>query len=241
MLTPRSSLVLPFAFLALAACSSTGAKPDAGPSGATAGKQDAAKEEDAAEKLAKKQFELECARLEGRVKKLGNEAEERAAQQEIEEAERGLRDAKDALESFQRHDKPMKLDDGQLDLDQAVQRRTQQQQELEELEAMYKQEELATLTKELVISRERKALEFAKRALEMMTKNVEHAKAVELPKKERELTEAVAKAERRLAEARSKAEKLKLENQLETMKAERALADLEKEVAKLEKKQQGAP
>ena len=101
---------------------------------------------------------------------------------------------------------------------------------------MYKQEELATLTKELVLSRGRKALDFAKRALELRTKNIEQANTVELPRRERELNEALAKAERRLAEARAKAEKLKLENQLETMKSEHALAELEKEVAKLEKK-----
>ncbi|MBK7876490.1 MAG: hypothetical protein IPJ77_12195 [Planctomycetes bacterium] len=234
MLISRTFLALPFLVLPLVACSSTGAK-SGGPSGASNGKQEASKDDDAGEKLAKKEFELECARLEQRLKKLGNEAEERSAANELEEAERGLRDAREALENFQSHDKPMKLDDGQLDLDQAIQRRTQQQQELEELEAMYKQEELATLTKELVISRERKGLEFAKRALEMMTKNIEHAKSVELPKKARELTESVAKAERRLVEARAKSEKLKLENQLETMKSERALADLEKEVAKLKK------
>lgn len=234
MLIKRSSLVLPFVLLSLAACSTTGSKSGGGPGDAPGAKQEASKD-DAGEKLAKKEFELECARLEQQLKKLGNEAEERSAANDIDEAERALRDAREALENFQSHDKPMKLDDGQLDLDQAIQRRTQQQQELEELEAMYKQEELATLTKELVISRERKGLEFAKRALDMMTKNIEHAKSVELPRKSRELTEGVAKAERRLTEARAKAEKQKLENKLEWMKSEHALAELEGEVAKLKK------
>ena len=232
----RSSFVLPLVFLALAACSTTGSKSGGGPADAPAAKPAAAKGEDAAEALAKKKFELECARLEQRIKKLGNEAEERSAASEIDEAERGLRDAREALEKFRSHEKPVKLDESKLDLDQAIQRRTEQQQELDELEAMYKQEELPTLTKELVLSRGRKALDFAKRALELRTKNIEQANTVELPRRERELNEALAKAERRLAEARAKAEKLKLENQLETMKSEHALAELEKEVAKLEKK-----
>lgn len=230
-------LVLVQAFLlTLAACSTTGAKSPAMHDDSH-GKQDAsASKDDEGDKLAKKEFELECARLELRIKKLGNEAEEKGAKQEVAEAERGLRDAREALEDFQKHDMPTKLDDGQLDVDQAVQMKTQRQQELDELMAMYKQEELATLTKELVISRETKALEFANRRLALQNKGFDHLRGVEIPKKQRELTEGVAKAERRLADAQAKSEKLALENQLEMLKAEHGLADLEKEVAKLKAK-----
>ncbi|MBI5364166.1 MAG: hypothetical protein HZA53_13380 [Planctomycetes bacterium] len=236
MLNSRSLFALPFVVLSLAACSSMGAKSSTATSEKPGGKQEAAKDEDAGEKLAKKKFELECSRLELQLKRIGNEAEVRAAANEVDDSERGLRDAREALEKFQRHEKPVKVDESKLDLEQSVQRRTEQQQELDELEAMYKQEELATLTKELVLSRGRKSLEFAKRALELRTRNIEQSTNVELPRKERELGEGVAKAERRLADARAKAEKLKLENQLEMMKAEHGLADLEKEVAKMEKK-----
>lgn len=229
-----SILALPFVLLPLVACSSTGTKASGGPGEKPSAKQESG--EDAAEKLAKKKFDLECARLDLQLKKLGNEAEERGAANEADDAERSVRDAREALEKFQRHEKPTKLDETKLELDQSIQRRTEQQQELDELEAMYRQEELATLTKELVLSRGRKQLEFAKRSFEIRSKNAEQTTNVELPRKERELSENLAKAERRLAEARSKGEKLKLENKLEMMKAERALADLEKEVAKMEKK-----
>jgi hypothetical protein len=236
MLTARTILALPLVLLPLVACSSTGTKSSNGTQDASSGKQDAKGDDDAAEKLAKKEFELECAKLELRIKQMGNEAEERSAQHDIEDAERGLRDAREALETFKTHEKAVKLDDGQLDLEQAEQARVQRQQEMEELEAMYKQEELASLTKELVLSRERKALEFAKRRLALQNKTTEHLKSFEMPKKERELTENVAKAERKLADARTKAEKQKLENQLGMLKAQRGIGDLEKEIEKLKKK-----
>jgi hypothetical protein len=242
MLIGRLVLVPAF-LLTLAACSSMGAKSSASMHDDSHGKQDASSkkdDDDAGDKVAKKEFELECARLELNIKKLGNEAEEKSAMQEVADAERGLRDAREALEDFQKHDQPAKLDDSQLDLDQAVQMRVQRQQELDELMAMYKQEELATLTKELVVSRETKTLDFARRRLELQTKATEHLRAIELPKKQRELTEGVAKAERRLADARSKSDKQKLENQLEMMKAEHGIADLEKEVAKMKKKESAA-
>jgi hypothetical protein len=228
-------------FLALAGCKSAGAKPDE-PAPASSAAPKAGGGDDDADKLAKKQFDLECGKLELNIKRLGIEAEERNGKQDLADAERDLRNAREALEVFQGHEKGMKLDDGQLDLEESEQMRKQRQQELDELMAMYKQEELATLTKELVISRETKSLEFAKRRFEMQKKTTEHQKTVELPKKERELTEAVQKAERKLEEARRKADKSKLENQLEIMKAEHGIAELEKEIAKLQKapKKEGA-
>jgi len=222
--------------LPLVACSSTKTKSSE-PTKENAAKP-AAKEEEA-EKLAKKQFELECSKIDMQLKKLNIENKERGLAVEIEDAERELRNAREALEVFTRHEKPLKLDSSQLELEESEQFRKQRQQELDELMAMYKQEELAALTKELVISRETKALEFAKRRYERQVKTTEHAKTVEVPKKERELTEAVARAERKLADSKSKAERSKLESKLELMKAERALAELEKEVAKLDK-QDGA-
>lgn len=200
------------------------------------GEKEGDEAEEQAEELSKKKFDLECARLDLEIKKLSMSADERSAAQSIDDAERGLRDAREKLQAFNAHEKPHKLDDGKLDLDQAEQFRKQAQQELDELMAMYKQEELATLTKELVISREQKQLEFSQRRFDMQTKAFDHLKTVEVPREQRELEEAVQKAERELTEARDKAAKGKLEAKLELMKAEREIADMEKAIVKLEKK-----
>lgn len=232
------------ACLPLVACSSlgshesasAGAAAEAGAKGDKDGdKNDAEKKEEKQDEIAKKEFELECGKLELQIKRLSIDASNRSTQEEIAAAERELRDAKEAVETFQAHEKPLKLADGQLDLDESEQFRKQAQQELDELKAMYKQEELASLTKELVVSRSEKQLEFAKRRFEMQVKNTEHQRSTALPRHERELGETLAKAEKALAEKRQAAEKQKLEQQLELMRAERGLKDLEKEIAKLKK------
>lgn len=227
------------ACLPLVACSSLGSHESAS-AGAAAeagakGDKDAEKKEEKQDEIAKKEFELECGKLELQIKRLSIDASNRSTQEEIAAAERELRDAKEAVETFQAHEKPLKLADGQLDLDESEQFRKQAQQELDELKAMYKQEELASLTKELVVSRSEKQLEFAKRRFEMQVKNTEHQRSTALPRHERELGETLAKAEKALAEKRQAAEKQKLEQQLELMRAERGLKDLEKEIAKLKK------
>jgi hypothetical protein len=259
MMLGRRSLALSLLILgsgALGACATSRHRADADEHAAvadtTAGKADAKDGKDAkdakaadeaegtAEKIAKKEFDLQVARLELQIKRLSIADDERSATEDVAEAERGLRDARENLKAFQEHERTLKLDDTQLDLEQALQRRTEQEQELDELKAMYKQEELASLTKELVLSRGNKALEFAKRRLDLQSKTTNFAKQVEMPRKERELTETVAKSERKLDEARRKIEKRKLETQLDLMKAEHGIAELEQEIAKLRAKKVAA-
>lgn len=226
-----------------AGCATAGAAGDA-PSAETKaggdekGAKDADDAEEQAEELAKKKFDLECLRLDLEIKKLSLASDERSSERAIADAERELRDAREKLQAFTSHERPHKLDDGRLDLDQTEQRRKEEQAELDELKAMYDQEDLASLTKELVMDRGRKSLEFAQRRLDLQARSYDHLKTVEVPREQRELEEAVQKAERDLAEARDKAAKGKLEARLELMKAEREIADAEKAIAKLEKKLQ---
>jgi hypothetical protein len=222
------------------ACSTTASGRGSTETAAEEAGKDEDEAADKAEELAKKKFELECARLELQVKKLDTEAETRSMQHEIEDAERELRDAQEKLQAFTTFERAQKLDDKKLDLDQALQRKKEQEQELDELKAMYKQEELATLTKELVMSRETAQIGFAQRRLELEQKAAEHLNKVEVPRTERELTEGVQVAERKLQTLRAKSEKQQLEARLQLMKAEREIQDAEKEIAKLEKKLKAA-
>jgi hypothetical protein len=98
---------------------------------------------------------------------------------------------------------------------------------------MYKKEDFAALTKELVLNRGKKNLEFANRSLEHEKIEAATTRDVELPRKEKDLQLALRKAENKLRE--EKAEQLKMadENELKLRKAERAVDDAEKAVAKM--------
>jgi hypothetical protein len=109
-------------------------------------------------------------------------------------------------------------------------------QELVELEAMYKQEDFAELTKELVISRGRKRLEFSQRGFELAQKAQQELVGHDLPKKEMEANQAVEKAEKALREVQAKKDRGAIEIKLKLMRAEHKIDDLEREIEKMKKK-----
>jgi hypothetical protein len=119
-----------------------------------------------------------------------------------------------------------------LSVDRAKQNVLESQQELQELEAMYSQEQFAKATKELVLTRGRSHLEMAKRDLELSQRRSELAGSFDQPKRERELSEALAKTEATLTQARTKLERNKLQRKLDAMKAQHAVEDAERTFAK---------
>lgn len=231
------ALVLPL--LAFApACNSL--KSDSRPAGATAAleetagdKQDGDEEETTADKLKKAEHGLEDARAELKIARQECQAGERKQKDEVEEAEYGLAKAREALEVFQRVAKPLELSKIELSLDRSAQSVQEIKQELEEIMAMYKKEDFASLTKELVISRSKKRLEFENREMEHEKTRAATERDVEIPRKEKDLDLEVKKAEAALREARAEQAKSADENELKMKKAERAVDDAEKELAKL--------
>ncbi|MFN0008812.1 MAG: hypothetical protein ACKVXR_13000 [Planctomycetota bacterium] len=240
MKTPfRVLLALPL-LLACFACSSTSSNhkadapsSDGGGKPATA-KADAAEEE--AEKMLKKEHELEYARMELEIAKLSSAAEEREADASVKEATVKLEAAKKELDNFLNLDKPTQVADRQLSLDRSQQNMEESRQELAELEAMYKQEDFAELTKELVLSRGRKRLEFSQRGYELAKKGQEELMGHELPKKEKELTLAFEKAEKALQEAQARKSRGALEIKLKLMRAEHRVEEVAREIEKMKKK-----
>lgn len=234
------AFVVPF-FVLAPSCASL--KPDADDK--TEGKQDAPKDEDedgddekdsAADKQKKAEHALEDARVELKIARLECLAAERKQKDSVEEAEYGLAKAKEALDVFQKTAKPLELEKLKLSWDRSVQSVDETKQELEEIMAMYKKEEFASLTKELVVSRNQKRLEFANRNLEQDRIEAATTREIELPRKEHDLDQELKKAESELREARAEKEKLADENELKLKKAERAVDDAERALAKAKTK-----
>jgi hypothetical protein len=185
------------------------------------------------EKIAKKQHELDDAKLSLTIARKDTQAAERKQKDDVEEAEYALGKAREALDQFQKVTRNLELSKGELGMDRARQRVEESKAELEELMSMYKKEEFAALTKELVISRGRKNLEFANRSLEQQQIENATTRDVELPRKEKDLQLALHKAENKLREERAEQEKLADENELKLRKAERAVDEADKALAKL--------
>ncbi len=234
---------------ALAACASQGKaseaasespKPQSGGGGGGGGGEKG-DDADAADKVQKAQREVEYAKIDLDLAKMSTAAEARESDQAVVEATQKLDAVKKDRENFKNTETPQKLSERQLDIDRSTQQMSEQKQELDELEKMYKQEEFASLTKELVLDRGRKHYEFAKRALELAKKNQEQLINFDLPKKQLELDQAVERSEKALAETNAKKEKSALESTLKVKRAEYHLDEAQKALDKAQKKQASAP
>ena len=180
-------------------------------------RQAAYKAEDRDHERAQAQLELRLAQMDG-------EASLTKARHELEDAKRELAEKQRALEVFLQHQRPQRLAEGQLSLDQAFHRRELQQDELNELIAMYEAEDFAELTKELVLKRGRKGLEFAERNLELQRKGET------LTKQERDLNAGVEKAQRAVDAAAQALDKAELEQAKKLAGAEHKLQKLDRPI-----------
>lgn len=212
------------------------AKTDAPANAEPKDEGDGEEKESAADKVKKKERELDDARVELKIARQECQAAERKHKDAVEEAEYDLNKAKEALDLFQKVAKDLEIKKVALGLDRALFSVEKEKAELEELMSMYKKEEFAKLTKELVLTRGQRELEFSNRALAMEQVEAKAALEVEIPRKEKELELALHKSENALREARAEQTKLADENELKLRKAERSIDDLEKELAKLRAK-----
>lgn len=230
-MNPRT--LLPIAFLlSLAACSAPGPKKEDAPAPA---KETPAKDDAKAEELRKKERELNYAKLQFRITELELAADERSQRNSLAEAERGVRRAEEDLADYLQSQKALEAAERALGNDQQKEGLRETQQEYDELESMYKGEDFANKTKELVLSRGKARLEFAQRGMELSKSRQDYQEKSVLPRKDRDLHEALERARTSLEEARGAAERKKLSNELQLLRAKDALDDLQKEVDKLKK------
>lgn len=233
-MNPRT--ILPSALLfVLAACSSTGSAAKPAAQAAPAPAADAAAKDEKNDAIQKKERELNYAKLQFEITKLELTADERSQQNSIADAERGVRHAEEELSDYTSSQKALEAAERGLSTDQQKEGLRETQQEYDELDSMYKGEDFAKKTKELVLSRGKARLDFSMRGMELSTSRRDFQEKVALPRRERDLREAVEKARTGLEETRGSVERKKLSNQLQLLRAKDSLDDLQKELDKLKK------
>lgn len=200
---------------------------------AAAPKQEEADAKDKKKEIAAKTRELEFARLELKIEKQKLAAAARKAQDEVEKAEHGFKKAAAALEHFDKVEQPLELAQAQLSLDRATWGMEEDRQELAELQKLYAENQVEGTTKELVIQRSQKKLDFAKTMLGHEQQEFDAKKGFELPTKRKDLERAKVEAEKELRDARADKLRTADENELELRKQEAKLDDLEKEIKEL--------
>ncbi len=182
----------------------------------------------AARKAEKKAREVTYAHMEKALADMDAANDLRDANFELEHARHELEAAQKELEHYQKLERPLDLEDSQIDLDRGSESALERKQELDELISMYKKDEYAKMTKELVLQRGKFTLELAQREVELSKKKAadkkEHAMAV----KERDLSLALAKAQESLTAAEAKLKKTQAHSELELLRARHKVEDAER-------------
>lgn len=188
----------------------------------------AAKERAKARKAEKRAHDLELARVELEVAEIEAQSGQLSAEIKLDNARRELDEARRALEHFKGRLMPRELEDGRLDLDRAMQNKTEAEQELREMEATYAKDQFAKDTKELVLMRHRKRVEFSTRGLAIAQAEFTDKEQVDLPKRLRELETKLRTAEQAARDADVALQKQALRNKLDLARKRWSILELER-------------
>ena len=186
--------------------------------------------------LQQKQRELTYARAEMTTQDLDRQLRLIGAEQALAKADAGKEKAGRSLTLFLEQERPAALAERQLNIDQMIYRAEEAKDELAELEAMYDKDEFAKTTKELVLKRSRRQLEVADRRLKLARDEQQLEAAHRLPQRERDLRQELQEAETGHRRAAMELEKARLEAELAVRKAKDRIADLDRDIAELQKK-----
>ncbi len=151
----------------------------------------------------------------------------------LEDARRAHRIAKEKLERFERVERQLRVDEAVQGMAWTRDSLSNQQEELEQLEKMYKEDDLTEETEEIVLRRARRALERSKRSFEFRKLRHKWFLTETLPRDHEGLRLALRKREIKLDEATKSLELEKREVELEHKKAKRDLAEQDREYSEL--------
>ncbi len=143
----------------------------------------------------------------------------------IANAERAYELSLRKLAIFREQEAPLRVEQARLSLRRARDYAQEQEEELDQLELMYSEDDLAEKTAEIVLERGRRRLERARRALQL--------EATELENLQKDADEK----ERELQAARRTGELDRLDKQIALMEAQTEVARLEAELADLDDKE----
>jgi hypothetical protein len=205
------------------------------PSGPAAEPSKAENDEDKELKRAKLQRSLDVAREKVERSEMALAHQLADTQAILANAERAHELAVRKLRVFQDQDAPLRLDQARLSHQRAEDYAQEQQEELQQLEMMYTEEDLADKTAEIVLNRGRRRLERAQRALELETIELTNLEEHHLPMEQADLQKDVDEKARSLEQARRKGELDRLDQEIAVMEAKAEVTGLEAELATLEK------
>ena len=153
----------------------------------------------------------------------------------LEEAKRSHRIAKEALERFESVERQLRIDEAKQSMAWSRDSLANQLEELQQLEKMYKEDDLTEETEEIVLRRARRSYERSKQSFEF--RKIRHKWFMEqtLPRQHESLRMALHKQEVKLDKATRSLELQKREAELEHKKATRSLADKTKGYEDLKK------
>jgi len=212
------------------------------PSGAQdAGGDEAPGAADAAKKLDEVDLDaLEYAVIEARASMdkgaLGGQISLMEAEQRVGSAHVELVNAQAELEHFDSFTAPKELAERTLSVERSEGRLFESRAELKQLEDMYADEEFATSSKELVLERGRRNVNFTERSLELARKGVADHEAFDLAKRRANYERGVQKAEMGVLLAEMKLEAARMGRASEERSQTRKLAKAEEALAKAQAK-----
>ncbi|MDF1800152.1 MAG: hypothetical protein P1V81_13315 [Planctomycetota bacterium] len=167
---------------------------------------------------------------------IGAEISQLEAEQRVGTASLELADAKAELEHFDTFVAPKELAERTLSVERSEARLFEAKAELAQLEDMYADEEFATSSKELVLERGRRNVNFSERSLELARESLADHESFDLAKRRAKLERALLKAELGLHLAQLRRESERVGRQQDERGRQRKLAKAEEALAEAQAK-----
>jgi len=223
----HAPLLLALALLVASCASNRAASSGGGGGGGSAAATDPTRKAAALDrKLAIQSEKIEAA-------KAALASDEAASRDSVALAEAELELSRKQLARFDSIDAAVRLDRARLDLAGAQDRHREAEEELQQLEMMYAEQDLADKTREIVVNRGRRSLERAAKALDIQLRELAALESQGLPQERAKLALEVDRKSRDLEKMRRAAVDSLRERQIALLAAESELADAraEKEAA----------
>lgn len=184
-----------------------------------------------AKKVKKLEHDLRVARLKVELAELDAQIKTGTAEAALAKSSRELDLAKQALGHFDTVISPTRITEAKIAFDAVKNRAEQAKDEYAELVAMYKQEEFAEMTKELVLKRGRNQLDLAERRLKVQAKKMQDLEKNILPRERRVLSGKAEDAGSALTRARLSHKKTELEIRIAAAEAHHKVESVRSDLA----------
>lgn len=153
----------------------------------------------------------------------------------LAQAENALKDAEAELKDFDAVEGKHMILNAELGVKQMEDMLADQKEELDQLEKMYKSEELSNATAEIVVRRARRSLERSKSYAAIARESLDSIVKVKHPQQRRRHADAIESARSSLAQLKAQQALSATQREVELAKAEAAVRQQEEQLAKLKK------